>query len=349
MADSMKIIDLRSDTVTRPTSAMREAILRAEVGDDVFGDDPTVNLLQEKVAALLGKETALYVPSGTMANQVSIKSHTEPGDEIILEANSHVFNYESGAPALLSGATVHTLQGSHGIITAEQVEAAIRPGDHHFARSRLIVVENTHNRAGGTIFPVDEMKRIREVADRHDLSIHLDGARLWNASAATGVDLRVWADLADSVSVCLSKGLGCPVGSLIAGSKTFIDRAHRFRKVFGGGMRQAGILAAAGLYALENHRARLVEDHQNARILAEFLSGLPGIIFDLDWVQTNILILELGKDAPFDGPGFSSAMKEVGVWFLPTAPRKVRMVTHLDVTREDIEEACARIKRVWSV
>ncbi len=344
----MNIIDLRSDTVTRPTPGMREAIARAEVGDDVFGDDPTVNRLQETVAHLLGKEAALFVPSGTMANQVSIKSHTEAGDEIILEANSHVFNYEGGAPALLSGVTVHTLPGMRGMFTAEQVEAALRPPDHHFARSRLMVIENTHNRAGGTIFPVEEMRRIRSLADRHGLAIHLDGARLWNAAAATGLDLRAWTDLADSVSCCLSKGLGAPVGSLISGSKAFIERAHRFRKVFGGGMRQAGILAAAGLYALEHHRERLVEDHAHSRLLAEAISKLPGAIIDLEAVQTNILIVELGQEAPFDGPGLAAAMKEVGVWFLPTAPRKVRLVTHLDVSREQVEEACVSIKRVWS-
>lgn len=328
---------------------MRAAIAQAEVGDDVFGDDPTVNRLQETIARLLGKEAALLVPTGTMANQVAVKSHTEPGDEIILEANSHVFNYESGGPALLSGVQVHPVPGVHGIITDSQVRDAVRPGDHHFARSRLIVIENTHNRAGGVVFPVDEMRKIRSVADQYGLSIHMDGARLWNAAAATGTDLRAWTDLADSVSVCLSKGLGCPAGSLIAGSRSFIDRAHRFRKVFGGGMRQAGILAAAGLYALEHHRKRLVEDHQNCRLLAETIAALPGAILDLQWVQTNILIVELGQNAPFDGPGFANAMKEVGVWFLATAPRKVRLVTHLDVTRADIEEACCLIRRVWSV
>ncbi len=345
----MKIIDLRSDTVTRPTPAMREAILKAEVGDDVFGDDPTVNRLQEVVAGLLGKEAALYVPSGTMANQVSIKAHTEPGDEVILEALSHAYNYEAGGPGLLSGVMINPLPGDHGVITAEQVEAAIRPPDHHFARTRLIVIENTHNRTGGTIFPVEEMKRIRQVADQHGLAIHLDGARLWNAAAATGLDLRVWANLADSVSCCLSKGLGAPVGSLIAGSKAFIDRAHRFRKVFGGGMRQAGLLAAAGLYALEHHRDKLVEDHQNAQILAQSLAKLPGAILELDYVHTNIVILELGKDAPFDAPGLVKECKPVGVWFTSFAPRKARLVTHLDVSREDVVEACGRVRKVWGV
>jgi threonine aldolase len=193
------------------------------------------------------------------------------------------------------------------------------------------------------------MGRIREVVDRHGLSLHLDGARLWNASAATGLDVRAWADLADSVSVCLSKGLGAPVGSVIAGTIPFIDRAHRFRKVFGGGMRQAGILAAAGLYALEHHRARLLKDHENARFLADFLSKLPGAIIDLEHVQTNIVVLELGPDAPFDGPGLVKAMREVGVWFTSFAPRKCRLVTHLDVSWEDVDEACKRIQRAWSV
>jgi threonine aldolase len=328
---------------------MREVIAAAEVGDDVFGDDPTVIKLQETVAGLLGKEAALYVPSGTMANQVSIKAHTQPGDEVIADVNAHIFNYESGAPAFLSGVTLHLLRGDHGIISAEQVEAAIRPGDHHFAPTRLVAVENTHNRAGGIVFPVEEMKRIRDVVSRNGLKIHLDGARLWNASAATGLDLRAWADLADSVSVCLSKGMGCPVGSLIAGSGEFIDRCHRFRKVFGGGMRQVGILAAAGLYAIENNRERLAEDHRNARILAENLAGLPGVILDLDWVQTNIIILELDEDAPFDGPGLMNALKEAAIWTTAGGPSKVRLVTHLGISREDIEEACARIRRVWSV
>jgi threonine aldolase len=345
----MKPIDFRSDTITRPTPAMREAIHTAEVGDDVFGDDPTVNKLQDAVAALLGKEAALYVPSGTMANQISIKSHTVPGDEVICEQNCHIFNYESGAPAFLSAVTLHCLPGHYGVITAEQVEAVVRPPDHHFAPSRLVSLENTHNRAGGTIFPVEEMKRIRAVADKHGMKIHLDGARLWNAAAATGLDLRAWADLADSVSVCLSKGMGCPVGSLIAGSTDFIDRCHRHRKVFGGGMRQAGLLAAAGLYALENHRKRLVEDHQNARMIAETFAALPGTVIDLDYVHTNIVIVELTDQAPFDGPGLSITAGEAGVRFLPTAPDKVRLVTHLDVSREDVEDACDRIRKLWTV
>jgi threonine aldolase len=341
------MIDLRSDTVTRPTPAMREAMAKAEVGDDVFGDDPTVNRLQEMVAGLLGKEAGLYVPSGTMANQTAVKAHTQPGDEVIVEAACHIFNYESGAPALLSAVQVHPLPGFYGKITAEQVEAAIRPTDHHFAQTRLITIENTHNRAGGAIFPVDELKRIRDVADRHGLKIHLDGARLWNASAATDLDLRAWADLADSVSVCFSKGLGAPVGSMITGDQAFIDRCHRYRKVFGGGMRQAGILAAAAIYAVENHRKRLVEDHKHTRILAATFAMLPGVILDMNFVQTNILIVELSKDVPFDAATFAARMKEQEVWFLATAPRKVRLVTHLDVSKAQVKEAAEKIQQVW--
>jgi len=345
----MKIIDLRSDTITKPTPQMRAVIASAEVGDDVFGDDPTVNKLQDRVAELLGKEAALYVPSGTMANQIAIKSHTVPGDEVIVEANCHIFNYESGAPALLSGVTLHLLQGHYGVFTAEQVEAVIRPPDHHFAPSRLVCIENTHNRAGGTIFPVEEMKRIREVAEAHGMKIHLDGARLWNASAATGTDLRAWADLADSVSVCLSKGMGCPVGSLIAGSEDFIDKAHRYRKVFGGGMRQAGLLAAAGLYAIEHNRDRLVEDHKNAKLIAETFAALPGAKIDLDCVHTTLVIVELSGNAPYDAADLSAAGEAAGVRFLPTAPNKVRLVANLNVSREDTEEACARIRKLWTV
>jgi len=345
----MKILDFRSDTITKPTQEMREAIAKAEVGDDVFGDDPTVNKLQKVVAYLLGKEAALFVPSGTMANQISVKSHTVPGDEVICERNCHIFNYESGAPAFLSGVTLNLQDGHYGVFTAEQVEVALRPPDHHFAPSKLICIENTHNRAGGTIFPVDEMKRIRQVADKHGLKIHLDGARLWNASAATEMHMRTWADLADSVSVCLSKGMGCPVGSVIAGSAEFIDKCHRHRKVFGGGMRQAGLLAAAGIYAIENHRERLKDDHANAKLLAETFASLPGTKIDLDYVHTNIVIVELTEDAPFDGPGLAEAAAAQYVRFLPTAPNKVRLVTHLDVDREDVEEACNRIRLLWTV
>ena len=233
-------IDLRSDTVTKPTPAMRKAMAEAEVGDDVYGEDPTVNALQEKVAELLGKEAAIFVASGTMANQLAIKAHTQPGDEVIMEATSHPYNFEGGAIAAISGVQVYCLQGVRGILHASQVEAAIRPADHHYAVTRLVCMENTHNRGGGSIYHLGNMQEIFRVARAKGLSVHLDGARLWNASVATGVKLKEYAQCADSVSVCISKGLGCPVGSLVAGSKEFVDRIHRFRKMVGGGIAPGG-------------------------------------------------------------------------------------------------------------
>ncbi|MDP2972738.1 MAG: GntG family PLP-dependent aldolase, partial [Deltaproteobacteria bacterium] len=256
-----KWIDLRSDTVTRPTPLMRKAMSEAEVGDDVFGEDPTVNALHERVAQMLGKEAALFVPSGTMANQLAIKSHTQPGDEVIIEATSHPYNFEGGGGAVLSGIQFYCLRGVRGILDASQIEEAIRPDDHHFPVTRLICLENTHNRGGGAIYPIDKMAEIYRLAKSKGLLVHLDGARLWNASVATGISPHEYGQWADSVSVCLSKGLGAPIGSLVAGSRIFIDRVHRFRKMFGGGMRQVGIIAAAGLYALEHHIERLKEDH----------------------------------------------------------------------------------------
>ena len=258
-------IDLRSDTVTKPTPAMRKAMAEAEVGDDVFGEDPTVNALQEKVAKILGKEASIFVPSGTMANQLAIKSHTQPGDEVIIEATSHPYNFEAGASAALSGIQFYCLKGIRGILDASQIEEAIRPDDHHFPVTRLICLENTHNRGGGSVYPIKKIAEISRFAKSKGLLLHLDGARLWNASVAAGIKPQEYAQWADSVSVCLSKGLGAPIGSLVAGSKTFIDRVHRFRKMFGGGMRQVGIIAAAGIYALDHHIGRLKEDHENAK------------------------------------------------------------------------------------
>ncbi len=252
-----RFIDLRSDTVTQPTADMRRAMFAAAVGDDVFAEDPTVNALQEKAARLLDKEAALFVASGTMANQLSIKAHTQPGDEVIIEAGAHAMNFEGGAGAVLSGVQFFGVPGSRGIIDAAQVEAAIRIDDVHFPVSRLIVIENTHNRGGGSVFPLGKIQQIRELATRRGLRMHMDGARLWNACVATGTSPAAYAAPFDSVSVCLSKGLGCPVGSLVLGSKDFIKRVHRFRKMVGGGWRQAGFLAAAGIYALDHHIDRL--------------------------------------------------------------------------------------------
>jgi threonine aldolase len=338
-------IDLRSDTVTKPTSAMRKVMAEAEVGDDVYGEDPTMNLLQEKVAKILGKEASIFVPSGTMANQLAIKSHTQPGDEVIIEAASHSYNFEGGASAALSGIQFFCLKGTRGILDASQIEEAIRPDDHHFPVTRLICLENTHNRGGGSIYPIEKMSQISRFAKSRGLQVHLDGARLWNASVASGIKPQEYAQWADSVSVCLSKGLGAPIGSLVAGSKPFIDRVHRFRKMFGGGMRQVGIIAAAGIYALDHHIDRLKEDHQNAKRLALGLKEFKGIAINPDHVETNILIFDIA-DAGMTAAEVRDAMKKEGILIHAVGKTQIRLVTHLDVSKEDIEVALKAFNKV---
>ncbi|MCX8056108.1 MAG: low-specificity L-threonine aldolase [Ignavibacteria bacterium] len=342
----MRAIDLRSDTVTKPSKEMREFMMSAEVGDDVFGEDPTVNKLQEKVAELLGKEAALYVPSGTMGNQLCIKAHTQPWDELICDKDAHIYNYESGSIAGLSHVQVVPVNGNRGIFTAEQVEEVIRPEAYYLPKTRLVCVENTHNRGGGSVFSLEEIKRIRNVVDKYNLKFHLDGARLWNASIATGISLKEYAQYFDSVSVCLSKGLGAPVGSVIAGSKDFIKLAHRYRKAWGGGMRQAGILAAAGIYAIENNFKRLADDHRRAKYFAKEISKISRIKVNPDEVETNIILFEVDgltatevcqivKDPSKTG---NSLLLSVGKKYL------VRAVTHLDVNDDDIEDAIKILK-----
>ncbi|HXF48609.1 MAG TPA: GntG family PLP-dependent aldolase [Verrucomicrobiae bacterium] len=333
----MKAIDLRSDTVTRPSPGMRRAMYEAEVGDDVFGDDPTVQILEERVAELFGKEASVFVPSGTMGNQISLKVLSSPGDELLLDENSHIFNYEVGAPAALSGLLVHPLKGERGHLTALQIESHVRGSDLHLPPTRVVAVENTHNRAGGTIASLDEFKRIKQVAVTRQLKLHLDGARLWNASVATGIPLADWAAPFDTVMSCLSKGLGCPVGSMVVGNKETIAKARKVRKLFGGGMRQVGILAAAGLYALEHNFARLAEDHANARHLATGLANLSGLQVDLDSVQTNIVIVDL-KPSGKSVPDVVARLREEGVRVVPFGPTRIRAVCHLDVGREDIDK-----------
>jgi threonine aldolase len=338
-------IDLRSDTVTKPTLAMRKAMAEADVGDDVFGEDPTVNALQEKVANLLGKEAALFVPSGTMANQLSIKSHTQPGDEVIIEASSHPYNFEGGAGAALSGVQFQCLKGSRGILDVSQIEESIRPADHHFAVTRLICLENTHNRGGGSIYPLEKMAEIYRLAKSEELLVHLDGARLWNASVATGIRPQEYAQWADSVSVCLSKGLGAPIGSLVASSKGFIDRVHRFRKMFGGGMRQVGIIAAAGIYALDHHLERLREDHQNAKRLAVGLKDFKGVSIDPTRAETNIVIFDV-TNTWMTAAQVAEGMKKEGILIHAFGKMQIRLVTHLDVTAEDIEKTLKGFEKV---
>lgn len=341
----VRLVDLRSDTVTRPSLAMRKAIAEAEVGDDVFGDDPTVNRLQEKVASLLGKEAAIYVPSGAMANETAIRAQTQPGDEIIAHGDSHIYHYEAGAPAALSGCSLRLLGGERGLFGAEDVRAAVRPLDPHFPRSALVVVENTQNRGGGSIWPIDQIASIHEVADEHGLRMHLDGARLMNACVATGYSPQEYTRYFDTVAMCFSKGLGAPVGSAVAGSAEIIERVHRFRKMFGGGMRQAGILAAGALYALEHNVDRLAEDHANARHLADALAETRGISIDPSTIETNIVYFDV-DEAVGTAQSLCDALYERGVWMLPLAPQRVRAVTHLDVSREDINRAITVVRDV---
>lgn len=335
------MIDLRSDTITKPSPAMREAMAEAVVGDDVLGDDPTVQALEARTAEILGKEAAVYMPSGTMTNQVAVRVHTEHADEIILEENAHIYYYEAGGPAALSGVMCRLVRGDRGIFTAETLLHAIRPRNLHFPRTKLVCLENTHNRGGGSVWPRALIAEIEKAARDHDLALHLDGARLWNAAIATGVSERDYAGHFDSVSVCFSKGLGAPVGSALAGTKSFIDRARRFRKLFGGGMRQAGIIAAGALYALDHNRARLAEDHANARLFAESLAALPGIAIDPATVETNIVVF---RTTVMPAERLTARLKERGVLMLPTGPDTVRAVTHLDVAREQVLEAAAIIK-----
>ncbi|HDL18535.1 MAG TPA: low-specificity L-threonine aldolase [Bacteroidetes bacterium] len=341
----IQLIDLRSDTLTKPTEEMRAVMARAEVGDDVFGEDPTVNRLQEKVAVLFGKEAALFVASGTMGNQVCLNAYTQPGDEVICDYNSHIFNYEGGAPAVLSGVQLHPIPGKRGIIDASQIEAVIRPADHHYAHSKLIAIENTHNRGGGAIFPLQKMQDIYKLAQKHRLKVHLDGARIWHAAIATGTPLSKYGKCVDSISVCLSKGLGAPVGSVVVGSADFIDRAHRYRKIYGGGMRQAGILAAAGIYAIDHHYQRLADDHRRAKQLADELSRLPGIEIDPAEVETNLVIFKV--DVAKRSPGnWCRLMKEEDILMLPFGYDRVRMVTHLHITDHDIDVVTDRFKKM---
>jgi threonine aldolase len=338
------MIDLRSDTVTRPTSEMRHAMAMAEVGDDVFGEDPTVNRLQEKVAALLGKEKALFVPSGTMGNQICIKIHTRPGDEVIAERDSHVFNYETGAMAFLSSVQVNTIDGVRGAFTVDDVRRRIRPRAYHMPRTSLVCVENTHNRAGGTIIPMEMIESLSGFVHDQGCAFHLDGARLWNACAVTGISPSHYASFFDSVSVCFSKGLGAPVGSALAGTAAFVDEARRYRKIFGGGMRQAGVLAAAAIYALDHHRERLHQDHEHAKLLASMLGDVPGFRIDRDSVQTNIVIIDVEKTGK-DPADLLALLKSNGVLLTPGNYLGIRAVTHMDVSKEEVVTAGETIRK----
>ncbi len=341
-----KLIDLRSDTVTRPSEEMRRAMAQAEVGDDVFGEDPTVNHLQEMASELLAKEAALFVPSGIMANQLSIRSLTQPGDEVILEAQAHIFHYEAGAGGALAGVQFYCLEGKRGILEPEQVEGAIRTDEYYLPPTRLICLENTHNRGGGTIYPLEKLMNIGKIASRRGVAMHLDGARIFNASVASGTAVAEYARHFDTVSFCLSKGLGAPVGSVICTTKALIPKLRRLRRMYGGGMRQAGILAEAGIYALKHHIQRLAEDHVHARILATALAELKGIQINPDHVETNIVIFDISK-THFTPEQAAEALRQEGVLLVPFGKTLLRAVTHLDVSRKDIEQAILVLRKVF--
>jgi threonine aldolase len=339
-------IDLRSDTITQPSPGMRKAMYEAEVGDDVFKEDPTVNKLEEYVAGLLGKEAALFVPSGTMANQVCLNVLTNPGDEVICEFDAHIFNYESASPAKLSGIQLMPVKGKLGVFTADQVEQLIRPKDaYYMPRTKVIEIENTHNRAGGSIWSMENIIELRNLAKKYDLFYHLDGARIWNASIETGISVKDYASQFDTVSCCLSKGLGAPVGSVIAGGKDFIKEAFRIRKSFGGGMRQAGILAAAGLYALQNNFERLKEDHKRAKILAERINEIKNLEINMAAVHTNILLF---KPLTISVREAMAKCKEAGLLVLQGTTDTLRALTYLGIEDEDIDKASEILKKLFN-
>jgi len=349
------MIDLRSDTVTQPTSEMREAISQAIVGDDVYGEDPTINALEERVAKILGKDDAIYMSSGTMTNQVAIRTHTEPGDEILIEKNSHIYFYEAGGTAALSGVICNLISGERGIFGSNEMNEVmiekephttiLRPIDLHLPRTKLVCIENTTNRGGGKVWPLEKIDEVEKLARSNNLKMHLDGARIWNAAAALDIQEAEIANYFDSVSVCFSKGLGAPVGSALAGSSDFISEARRFRKQFGGGMRQAGIIAAGAIYALENNRERIKEDHINAKLLAEGLSEINGIKIKPIEIESNILIFGLTKMSSHE---FTQRLTEKNTHVLPWDNTSIRAVTNLMITENQIQEVLEQIRQTLS-
>ncbi len=334
------MIDIRSDTVTRPSKGMFEAMMSAPLGDDVFGEDPTINRLQEICASLSGKESALFVPTGVMGNQLAIKSHTDAGDEVIVESESHILNYETAAPSVISSVQLLPVKGSNGVMDPSEIQKHIRTTEYYFPKTKLVCLENTHNRAGGTILPVDNIKEISALAKSFGIKTHLDGARIFNAYVETGIALKDYASMFDSVSFCFSKGLGCPVGSILCGPSDFIERARKWRKILGGGMRQAGILAACAIYALENNIERLREDHEKARKFAAEIAGADGIELMPKVVETNIVIFSVKG---MEKEKFLKMMKERGVILSSGSYDNIRAVFHLDVTGEQTMIAAGKI------
>jgi threonine aldolase len=342
---SRAILDLRSDTVTRPTPGMRATMAAAEVGDDVFGEDPTVRELERRTAELFGKEAALFVPSGTMSNQIAVRIHTSPGDELLCDLNCHIFQYEAGAPAVLSGVTCRCFDGTHGILDVSQLEGQEHRDDIHLTPTRLVCLENTHNRGGGTIYPLPKCEAIAAWARSHEFAMHLDGARLWNAIVATGIPGRDWARCFDTVSVCFSKGLGAPVGSALVGPRDLITKARRVRKQFGGGMRQAGILAAGAIYALDHHVERLADDHANAQILAAAVRSSPGLELSPATVDTNLVWVRIDP-ALCTAQRLVDVLREEGILLHALGQHAVRACTHLDVDASGATRAAETLEKV---
>lgn len=339
------MIDLRSDTLTKPTGEMRKAMAQAEVNDDVIDVDPTVDRLQKTIAQMLGKEAAMFMPSGTMTNQVAVKFHCSPGDEILCDAGCHIYNYEQGGYAQLSGAVAHTIPGKNGVMTLDQLKNQIKPDNEHAVRTRLLAMENTHNKGGGVILPFEGVNEICGWARKNALKTHLDGARLFNAVIGSGVSADQWCKNFDTVSVCFSKGLGAPVGSALIGSKDMMPVFRRHRKLFGGGMRQSGIIAAGALYALENNIERLADDHQAAQVLSQSISASPGLSLDPDHVDSNIVIFKV-DESTCDSAEFCKQLHDQGVWTYPFSHCHVRAVTHMDVSIEECQKAGRIIQEV---
>lgn len=338
------IIDLRSDTVTKPTNGMLDAMLSAEVGDDVYKEDSSVNALEKRLAEMFGMDEALFFPTGSMANQAALKLHTNPGEQVICDKYAHIYNYEGGGASFNSGISCKLIDGHRGMFTAEQVEEAINPPDfYHSPLTSLIEVENTTNKGGGACWDFEELKKIRQVADKHKLGYHLDGARLWNAMVYKKENPKQYGELFDTISVCLSKGLGCPVGSVLLGKKELMKGALRVRKILGGGMRQVGYLAAAGIYALDNHIERLFEDHKKAKEIGEVLSQLP-FIKKVEPIETNIVIFELNNN--ISETDFLNRLKEKSIHIIGMGSNKLRMVTHLDYTNNMHEELLKTLKKL---
>jgi len=331
------MIDLRSDTVTMPSDEMREVMSKALVGDDVYGEDPTVNKLQEYTAELLAKEAAIFLPSGTMGNQLGLKVNTTAGDEVIVENDAHIYYYETAAPSIISQVQLRGIPSESGMPDLNKIESAIRPDIYYFPKTTLICLENTHNRHGGTVIDLDYIKNVKEIADKYKIKMHLDGARLWNASASTGISMKEYATPFDTVNVCLSKGLGAPIGSLLVGSKESITMALKWRKILGGGMRQAGLIAAAGLYAIKNNFSKLAYDHENAKLMANEINKSDFINCELDKVQTNMVIFECVNG--LSSSNLQKSLLNEGLFVSEVGDNKIRAVFHLHITKEITKSA----------